>query len=126
MIGLSQSPLPDKRHSQETEVHDPGWIRTRNPRKPADSIYPYVLNLDMRRICLVSFTPRLIYLKRQPQYRLDRRLGGPYNQSRRGGGDISITCSLDTILNLLHQFSSKPLIDLPLKPIGDSKLRRTC
>ena len=33
-ISLLQRPLPDNtQHSQETDVHDPGGIRTRNPSK---------------------------------------------------------------------------------------------
>jgi hypothetical protein len=32
----SQSPLPDKtQHTQDTAIHVPGGIRTRNPSKPA-------------------------------------------------------------------------------------------
>ena len=32
VIGPSQRPLPDNtQHSQETDIHDPGGIRTRNP-----------------------------------------------------------------------------------------------
>jgi hypothetical protein len=33
VIGPSQRPVPDNtQHSQETDIHAPGGIRTRNPR----------------------------------------------------------------------------------------------
>ena len=35
MISPKQRPLPDTQHSQETNIHDPGGIRTHNPRKRA-------------------------------------------------------------------------------------------
>jgi len=36
MIGPSQIPLPDNaRHSQETDIHAPGGVRTLNPSKRA-------------------------------------------------------------------------------------------
>ena len=41
-ISPRQSPLPDNtQHSQETHMHDPGWIRTRNSskRKAADPLF---------------------------------------------------------------------------------------
>jgi hypothetical protein len=36
VIGPTQRPLPDNtQHSQQTDIHAPGGIRTRNPSKPA-------------------------------------------------------------------------------------------
>ena len=36
MISPTQTPLPDKtQHSQDTDIHAPGGIRTRNPSKRA-------------------------------------------------------------------------------------------
>ena len=42
VISPRQRPVPDNaQHSQETQMHDPGWIRTRNPskRKAADPLF---------------------------------------------------------------------------------------
>jgi len=35
VVGPSQRPLPDTQHSQETDIHDPGGIRTHNPSNHA-------------------------------------------------------------------------------------------
>jgi hypothetical protein len=55
-------------------------------------IVPRILDFGTRWRWVVSFTTRPIYLQgKSPRYPLDRRLGGPQNQSRRG---ISITAFL--------------------------------
>jgi hypothetical protein len=35
VISSSQRPLPNTQHSQQTNIHDPGWIRTHNLSRPA-------------------------------------------------------------------------------------------
>jgi len=35
------------------------------------------LNLDRRWRCMVNFTPRLLYLGKEPQYTLNKSLCGP-------------------------------------------------
>jgi len=47
---------------------------------------PRILTLGTRWKWVVSFTPRTFYpWGKSTWYRLDRRLGGPQSQSRRGG-----------------------------------------
>jgi len=49
-------------------------------------ITPRILNLGTRWRWVVSFTPQPLYpWGKSPWYPLDRRLGGPYSQSGRGG-----------------------------------------
>jgi hypothetical protein len=48
-------------------------------------ISPLILDPGIRWMWVVSFTPRPLYPHgKSPWYPLDRRLGGPQNQSRRG------------------------------------------
>jgi hypothetical protein len=49
-----------------------------------------VLDLGIRLRGMVSFTPRPLYLRRSPQYPLERRLGGPQGRSGRCGEEKNL------------------------------------
>jgi hypothetical protein len=58
MIGPSYRPLPDNiKHSQQTDIHAPGGIRTRNPSKQL----PQTQALDHAATGTGIYTVALIY-----------------------------------------------------------------
>jgi hypothetical protein len=60
VIGQSQRPLPDNtQHSQETDIHAPGGIQTRNPSKRATADHA----LDRAAIGIAMFAPKFDFYK---------------------------------------------------------------
>ena len=91
-----QRPLPNTKHSQETDLHSPGGFRTHNPRKRAAAdprLKEKSERTDENKTFLLSFVPRFKKTERWPEVLGKDGNSGHYEESQNYGVAATVSAA---------------------------------